>query len=342
MNMSQEEAHRDFNKMTGRFLSGEMSPEEERIFQEDLARDPEKGKLLEEYRKIWDSVGAMGEASSYDLDAEWDLIRTKLPGYEALREKTSPGRSRTLLYYSYRVAAVLIFGLVLTFSWFYVSRMAGMERVVAKNEPVEVVLDEGTHLTVNRNSTIRYKRKFGTGERKVFLSGEAWFEVARDTARPFVIDAGAALVEVLGTSFNVNAYEENPVVEISVASGLVALSSKEDQKDLIVMKAGSGGTFHKEQKELTLLPSANPNSISWVTRDLIFDGSSLSEVTSLVNHVYGSSIEIVNPGLASCEITVSFNDQSLESILKVLEMTLDLSITRSGDVIRLDGKGCNE
>ena len=67
-----------------------------------------------------------------------------------------------------------------------------------------------------------------------------------------------------------------------------------------------------------------------------------THVADLVNHVYGTNMVIVNPSLASCEITVSFNDQSLEAILKVLEMTLDLSITRSGDEIRLDGKGCNE
>jgi transmembrane sensor len=342
LNMSQEEAHMDFNSLISRFISGEMSPEEERIFKENLLKDTEKQALLEEYRKIWDSVGSVREATSYDLDAEWNLVQAKLPGYESGLASTPHAKSRSLLYYSYRIAAVLVLGLVLTFSWFYVNRMAGMERVVAKNEPVEVVLDEGTRLTVNRNSTIRYKKKFLAEERKVYLSGEAWFEVARDSTRPFVIDAGAALVEVLGTSFNVNAYKENPVVEISVSSGLVALSAKEDQKDLIVIKAGSGGTYHKTQKELKLVASSDPNNISWKTRELYFNGSSLRQVADLLNQVYGANMVIVNPSLASCEITVSFNDQSLEAILKVLEMTLDLSITRSGDEIRLDGKGCNE
>ncbi len=334
MNMSQEESHMDFNSLVTRFLSGEMNPEEMHGFQEDLKRDPEKQVLLEEYRKIWDSVGSVSEAGSYDLDAEWALIQSKLPGFS--------GRSRSLLYYSYRIAAVLILGLVLTFSWFYVTRMAGMVRVVAKNEPVEVVLEDGTYLAVNRNSSIRYKKRFGEAERKVFLSGEAWFDVARDTTSPFVIDAGAALVEVLGTSFNVNAYKENPVVEITVESGLVALSAKDDQNDLIVMKAGSGGTYHKSQKELTLVPSSDPNNISWKTKELFFDGSSLEEVADLVSRVYGANMVIVNPDLVSCEITVTFKDQSLEAILKVLEMTLDLDITRSGDEIWLDGKGCNE
>ena len=340
--MSQEESHIDFNKLVSSFLSGEMSPEEEGVFQEVLRKNPEKQVLLEEYRKIWDSVGSLSEASAYDLDVEWATMQNLLPGYAADVVKPKAGRSRTLLYYSYRIAAVLILGLVLSFSWFYVSRMAGMEKVIAKDEAVEVLLEDGTRLIINRNSTLRYSKNFMAGEREVFLSGEAWFDVARDSTRPFVIDAGAALVEVLGTSFNVNAYKENPVVEITVESGLVALSAKADQKDLIVMKAGSGGTYHKEQKELRLVASTDPNNISWKTRDLYFDGSSLGEVTDLLNRVYGANMVISNPGLTSCEITVTFKDQSLEAILKVLEMTLDLEIYRSGDEIRLDGKGCDE
>lgn len=332
----------DFSKLVSSFLSGEMQAQEMRDFQELVNKDPEMQAQLEEYRKIWDSVGSVSEASAYDLDVEWATMQNLLPGYENDTKKIPLSRSRSLLYYSYRVAAVLILGLVLSLSWFYVSRMAGMEKVVAKNEAVEVLLEDGTHLIVNRNSTLRYSKKFLAGEREVFLSGEAWFDVARDTTRPFVIDAGEALVEVLGTSFNVNAYKENEVVEITVESGLVAMSAKEDKEDLIVVKAGSGGTYHKSQKELILHKSSDPNNISWKTRDLYFDGSNLREVTDLVNRVYGANMVITNPGLASCEITVTFKDQSLEAILKVLEMTLDLDISRSGNEIRLDGKGCNE
>jgi transmembrane sensor len=286
--------------------------------------------MLDEYRLIWDSVVP---EQSYNLNAEWDLMQKKLPDF-----KTKSARS--LLFYTYRIAAVLVLGAMLTFSWIYVSRIAGMEKVVADNEPVEVILEDGTEVIVNRHSSLRYSKTFDQEERKVYLSGEAWFDVARDTALPFVIDAGAALVEVLGTSFNVNAYKNNPTVEITVESGLVALSSKEDQKDLIVMKAGSGGSYNKDQMELKLIPTSDPNSISWKTRELFFDASTLQEVAALVNSVYDSHIVITNEELASCPITVTFRDQTLEAILKVLELTLDLQLTRIGDEIRLDGEGC--
>jgi ferric-dicitrate binding protein FerR (iron transport regulator) len=338
--MAREEIHKDFDRLVSRYLSGELSPEELAWFQEELGKDPEKKDLLDSYQLIWDSAAP---DENYDLDSEWDLLQKKIPGFKAdslpLREM---GVGRRLQYYSYRIAAILVLGVVLSFSWIYVNRIMGTVRVLADDHAVELIMEDGTAVTINRNSSLRYSKSFEQGERKVYLSGEAWFDVARDTSMPFVIDAGVALVEVLGTSFNVNAYRENPTVEITVESGLVALSGKADQKDQIVMKAGTGGSYNKSLKQLKLIPSSDPNSISWLTRELYFDGSSLREVCSLVNKVYGVNMLITNEELYSCPITVTFRDQSLESILKVLESTLDLQITRDGDEIRLDGEGCVE
>ncbi len=337
MSMSQEKTNIEFNSLVTRSLSGELSSEENLRFQEILNQDPLRQIQMEEYRKIWESVGVATEAKSYDLDAEWELIQKKLSGTATWK---IPARS--WLFYTYRIAAVLIVGLFFVFSWLYVTRLAGTVKVVAENYPVEVLLDDGTEVTINRNSWIRYKKKFSSSERNVFLAGEAWFDVARDKSRPFMIDAGSAMVEVLGTSFNVNAYKENATVEIIVESGVVVVSSKQDHQEQLVLKAGNSGTYNKGHKKLKLIPSSNPNKISWKTRELFFNSSSLQEVADLVNKVYNTNLVIKNPELASCPITVTFSDQSLDAVLKVLEKTLDLEISRSSKEIRLDGPGCDE
>ena len=330
--MAREEKHSDFDRMLVSYLSGELGPEERARFREEIDKDPEKQQLLESYRRIWDGA-VPGE--TYDLDDEWSQLKKQLPDFDA-------ASGRSLRFYTYRIAAVLIVGLVMGISWLYLSRMKDTVRVLAEDTPVEVVLEDGTRVRLNRNSSFRYSETFDQEERRVFLSGEAWFDVARDSSKPFVVDAGTALVEVLGTSFNVNAYRKNPTVEITVQTGMVALSSKADQKDQIVMKAGSGGTFNKSRKELILIPSSDPNSISWMTRELVFNGSSLQEVCELINKVYGVHMVVLNQELASCPITVTFSDQSLESVLRVLELTLDLQIIRDGKEITLDGEGCVE
>jgi len=90
-----------------------------------------------------------------------------------------------------------------------------------------------------------------------------------------------------------------------------------------------------------LIPRADPNSISWKTRELYFDATPLKEVVELINKVYGAHIVIANEALTDCPITVTFSNQNLEAILNVLKVTLDLELTRQGDAIRLDGTVCN-
>jgi len=340
--MKPEETHKDFNRLITSYLSGELTPEQQKEFKELLRNDPKKESLFEEAQKIWNSVGSAVD-ESYNLDAEWNLMQNLIPDLKQEGQvKQSEVKTRSLLYYTYRIAAVLLVGLIIGLGITYGTRMFYNRQIIAWDQPVDVILEDGTLITINRDSRIRFKKKFASDERKVFLKGEAWFDVARDTASPFVIDAGSALVEVLGTSFNVNAYRENPVVEITVESGVVALTSKQEKQEQIVLKAGNSGKYNRQRKELELIQTSDPNQISWKTRDLYFDGSSLQEVVDLINQVYDAHLVISNKALASCPITVTFKDQSLEAILNVLESTLDLKIIQEGNQFRLEGSGCNE
>lgn len=336
--MSANDPYRVFDSLVVRFLSEELSGEEMLQFREALAEDPDLEMRLDEFKKLWDSMDGMAGQGSYDMDAEWDLMRGKIPDF--LEDAGAGAKVRSLLHYTYRIAAVLVTGLVFAFAWIYVSRYAGTEVVTAGMEAVELMLEDGTQVVLNRESKIRYKKHLNGESREIRLAGEAWFDVARDTSRPFIIDAGAAMVEVLGTSFNVNAYRGNPLVEIMVESGVVAVSAKEDRGDQIVLKAGNSGSYNSSSHELRLEPSFNPNKISWKTRELYFDDTPLKEAAKLIEKVYGVSIRIPEPGPAACPITVSFSDQSLESVLNVLEVTLDLKISRSGESYILEGTAC--
>lgn len=343
--MSVEKTHSEFDQQISRYLSGELSPEELRDFEELLRSDPELKARVAEYRKIWDAADESASRQSYDLDAEWKLMKAQIPELSMDNaDMEHHGKSRSLLFYTYRIAAVLIAGLLIAFGWMYGTNILGTEKIVAHDEALEVLLEDGTHIILNRDSKLRYKKSFAPTGRKVSLNGEAWFDVARDTARPFVIDAGPATVEVLGTSFNVNAYKINSTVEITVKSGMVALTSgqeKQAKQEQLILRAGNSGTYHKQNQEMVLIPQADPNNISWKTRELYFDDSSLQEVVDLLNKVYGAHLVIANEELAACPLTVTFSNQSLEAILNVLKVTLDLKLSRQGDEIRLDGTACN-
>lgn len=326
-----------------RYLGGELSSPEEARFLEELEGDAGLRKELEDFRKLWDASGQMEQPASYDLDAEWDAVKDLLPGYDSgsgSEAGTGPGRS--VFRAVYRIAAVIVVGLLLGLGGFYAVRMSSTTLVLAGNEKVEHLLPDGSHIWLNHDSKLRYKTAFDGSHRWVKLKGEAFFEVERDTLRPFVIEAGEAMVEVLGTSFNVNAYSDNPQVEITVESGVVALSSRNDQEEQIVLKAGNSGTYVPGRGELILLPNSDPNTYSWKSGYILFSNSKLSEVARVLEEVYRVDIHIPDAGLASCTLTSSFSDQDLESVLEVLSATLDLEVKREEGRIVLLGEGCEE
>ena len=113
MNMSVDESNTDFNYLVTRYLSGEMSPEERSLFLEEVRKDKEKRKALDELQKIWDLVGKVPSREDHDLEREWTMMQEKLPGFKQGTGQTgTTGRPvRSLVYYSYRIAAVLALGL---------------------------------------------------------------------------------------------------------------------------------------------------------------------------------------------------------------------------------------
>ncbi|MFO7669888.1 MAG: DUF4974 domain-containing protein, partial [Bacteroidales bacterium] len=129
---------------------------------------------------------------------------------------------------------------------------------------------------------------------------------------------------------------------ITVESGVVSVSAKEDKDKQIILRAGNSGSYNSESHEMSLVPAYHPNNLSWKTRNLYFEDTPLREVAHLIGKVYNVSVVIPNEELGLCPITVTFSDQSLEAVLNVLEKTLDLQISRSGENITLDGTVCIE
>jgi len=333
--------HTEFTEEVVKYLSGELSGSAKSQFLLEVQNDPEKQKILEEYRKVWESVDKKPEVPGYNLDAEWNLLEGKLTESEVVH--SSDARSaRSVGFYLYRIAAALLIGLILSGGFYLANRGITTELLAMEEGTGMVELPDGTKVTLNSGSKIRYDKRENQNERRVSLSGEAFFEVVRDTLRPFVIDAGETRVEVLGTSFNVNAYRNNDKVEITVASGLVAFSSKDAEDELILLKAGNTAVYDRNRSELKLQPAANPNALSWKTREIFFENTPLIEAIRLINKVYSSKLVLVNPDLNECAITVSFKNQSLDAVMNVLQSTLDLSFEKHGDRVEIEGPGCSE
>jgi ferric-dicitrate binding protein FerR (iron transport regulator) len=333
--MKNEDQHIEFREQIVKYLAGEMSLGEGRTFEELILTDKEKRLVFEESKRIWEGVNRLAARNKYNMDSEWNMLASKMDFTEKSNQTIS------LKSYFLRIAAVFVIGLAVLAGFIVVRNNMMYEKFAFEDEQGIIQLQDGSKVTLNEGSTLKYAVDENLGVRKVSLSGEAFFEVARDTIRPFIIDAGLAEIEVLGTSFNVRAYKNIPVVEVTVNTGLVSMLSKKTEDNLLILNPGNTGIYNKDKKELVFVSEADPNAFSWKTRELIFDEAPLSKVVDDINRIYKSNLKIADEGISDCIITVSFSDQEFSAVLNVLVSTLDLKMERKNGAIVLSGEGCN-
>ena len=147
----------------------------------------------------------------------------------------------------------------------------------------KIILNDGTMVLLNAGSTIKYPVRFTEGWRKVELSGEAYFEVAKDAAHPFIVETGQAQVEVLGTHFNINAYSEQEQTLVTLAEGSVNLNHRE------VLKPGEQAVVNSSGEIKTALVDLEP-VLAWTKDEFLFRQTPISTVLDQLSHWYDAKI----------------------------------------------------
>ena len=344
--MRKEKGDIEFRTRVVRYLSGEMDPIEQLEFEQLIASDNAKYEVFFSYKKIWDGVETAADSNRYDLDMEWKEFSDKFSGRGSrisLEPFRREGRIRLEPFRRgfLRIAAAILIGMAGVGGWLAVKEYGGYEKLSSMQGNEMIELNDGTLITLNEGSTLKYTVSQKSNERKVILSGEAFFEVARDTLRPFIVVAGETVVEVLGTSFNIRAYKATETIEVTVQSGMVSMTERKSSEKQLVLQSGNTGLYNKTEKRLEFMGNADPNSFAWKTRELVFSETPLSDVVEVVNRVYGVSVKIDNEALASCPLTVSFIDQEFSAVLNVILNTFDMQAERRNGDIYLFGSGCN-
>jgi ferric-dicitrate binding protein FerR (iron transport regulator) len=224
--------------------------------------------------------------------------------------------------------------------FFYTSFIRSPEQVEVQllattDQPQDFWLPDSTHVFLNKNSRLSFDRNWKVNQRNVSLEGEAFFEVVRDTKRPFRVKTGSAVTEVLGTSFNVKAYEVDEVVEVKVATGKVALKAGKQE---IILVPGDKGTFEKTSAELKQAPNEDMGFMSWGTKRMVFDNSRMEIVAQTLKTFYNVEIEFAAPQIADCHFTGIYDQPDLDSLLSILSATTGLTVNKYSDTkIRLSG-----
>jgi transmembrane sensor len=317
-----------------RHLSGESGASEKEELKRWLAADPENTKLLDQYASVWEKLSRIESVAGINLDAEWNVLESRMVESEKVISLQA-GRKRSARFYIGRIAVAAMLAVILTFSGIYVVNRYGYKTMATMGQSEELVLPDGSKVTLNHFSSLKYPRRFSGEIRNIEMQGEGFFEVKSDPEHPFVISTRDVDIKVLGTSFNVNAYSENEAVEVIVATGQVAVTRRGEVPRTIILKPGNKGVYKKTEETLEITQEIDKNYLAWKTRSFIFVDQTLFDVSMQLNKVYQAEIIIASDSLKDARITTNFKDQSLDAILNVLSATLDLEVRRNNGQIIL-------
>ncbi len=333
-----------YESLMAAYFSGEASSEEIRQLSSWLAENQENLYFFESFRKAWLLTGKDALSSAIDLDAEWEAISTKLspdaPFVVVPAEKTRKGILINM-FSSWKAAAVLVILLVSATAIFYLN--SGPETIIltADTGNLEQLLPDGTTISLLKGSEAEYPAQFSGDIREVKLEGEAYFIVKHDESKPFIVKGNKARIEVLGTSFNVNTRAGDNQVSVVLTSGKVSLYFKGHESENIILHPGEKAEMNLSKKAISVGLNPDPNYMAWKTGKIVFENSSLNEVIAVLSKVYHKEIRLAGDQLSTCNLTATFEKQSLNSALKVIQATLELEITEENGILILKGPGCD-
>jgi ferric-dicitrate binding protein FerR (iron transport regulator) len=312
--------------LIARSLENNLTPAEQEALQTWLEQDDTNRRYYNELCSTWEFTGGLTTDIEPDIEDNWARFNRKLQVTEQ-----PAGIIRSYRYIVRVAAAVLLLGGAAT-AYFMLNASQDITVQTAANEKNIIVLSDGTKAFMNHTSTLRYARNFEGGERAVYLEGEAFFDVTKDDKHPFVVYTQQTRTQVLGTSFDVKAYAAQPA-EVSVLSGKVAVSGKEENAQLILTQ-GKKVVFRKN-KQLEEDAIANQDFIAWKENILDFNDELIGNVTKKLEAYYDVKI-VVEDNVAGYHIKSHFSSgESLEQVLNTIALTANASWTKEGNVYRI-------
>jgi transmembrane sensor len=330
-------------KLIIKYLNNQCSDEElEEVA--GLFKETEGEKeLLEIFTSALGSTEPILEINQYHNNDIWNKIKAETkPEIKQLH----PNVRKFHTYPLFRAASVLLFIICVTFVLTN-TLLKETERVPVvayhtKESPLGskavLTFPDGSVAYLNAGTKITYPSVFTGNTREISLTGEAFFEIKRNEEKPFIIKSNDVYTKVLGTSFNLSSYENEPF-ELTLATGKVEVSAYMDQrKDSIIIYPNEQVLYDKNIGVLSAKKVAINAHIAWKEGTLVLKGD-LPTVAKKIERWYNKKI-VIEKGLEKCKIDAVYQNEHLNNVLKGLGFILDLECKITGDTIYLKGKGC--
>jgi ferric-dicitrate binding protein FerR (iron transport regulator) len=297
-----------------KYMLNETTPVENETINRWLSESEDNRRYFDHFKLIWDTSRELKIESKLDPDASWAEFKQLAQSRSEISPQLRPLNTANRWL---KTAAI----------WLAILGSAGVLYAVLKpgkpnmltlqsgNIVRKVTLADGSLITMNKNSVLNYPDRFTGGTREISLKGEAFFDVAHDKSKPFMIHVNDVVVKVVGTSFNIKT--TGPNTEVIVETGVVQVIQQEIVVKLKPKEKASvqGGRVQKGSSQDELYNY-------YRTQKFVANNTPLWRLVDVLNEAYKVNIVIDNKKLVNRTITTTFKADSLDNILKTIAETL--------------------
>lgn len=209
------------------------------------------------------------------------------------------------------------------------------DKTTPKGARTTFKLSDGSIVNLNANSKLIYPNKFNGDKREVYLEGEAFFDVAENAKKPFIVTTGDIQTKVLGTTFNIKAPTSSEIIEVALVTGSISLSNSKSSETLL-LKPDEMGTYNGSSQPIIKSLYDKERVLGWKEQLLTFSNTDFDEVIKSLENWYGVSFVIKTDKKFVKGFTGKYKNKSLETVMKGLGFSYDFQFIVSDKVVIIE------
>lgn len=307
-------------------LSGECTLAEKKELLDRLENDPEEKARFEQLEKIWHSSSVQPNSA----EQIWQLTSAKL----GFRQEIASQKTKLRGWWQVAAAAVIVLSVALNSYLLIDGKTGGTNDIIeysAKTGEVKKIdLPDGSSVWLNAESTLILQEHFGGKSRNVYLIGEAYFKVSKNPEKPFLVNTSSVVVKVLGTSFGVRNYQNDPDISTCLVEGSVQLLNKVNPNNSVILNPSEEALLIKSNGELTVSQQPHGLIAPWREGRFRFHDHELVTITHQLERKFDCDFVFLDEAAESLRFTGDFENESLDEILLLLNKAHTFKLKKTG------------
>ena len=338
-----------FTELLGKRLAGEISPKELIELKELLSKSADHRN---EYENLTSYFNDENPTSS-NIHSVFEKIKGSItiPEPKPVQNIEEPIKRNFTIWY--RIAAVIAFCICsfATYQFFLSDNNADNKHMgdwkvlqTPGKDKSKIFLEDGTQISLNSNTQLKYPASFKGKNREVYLTGEAFFDVKKDPEHPFIIHTRHMSIKVLGTAFDVKVYENDSFIETTLVRGLIQITMNNKPAEKIILKPKEKFTLaDKNNINYTITPITYYNSLdstnnnlmetSWLNDKLVFKNQTFASIARNAERKYGVEIRFRDEQKKNYTFTGKFEKESIDELLNALRYIENFHYKKEGNII---------